>query len=76
MTKICKLEPRPKVAKLFCQWLGGDRFEIFYLAEKQELVSLKVINSVKVDFCLQNKCFCAGRDIITNFGESFIFLQI
>ena len=24
-TKICKLEPRLKVAKLFCQWLGGDR---------------------------------------------------
>ena len=24
-TKIHELEPRPKVAKLFCQWLGGDR---------------------------------------------------
>ena len=24
-TKSCKLEPIPKVAKLFCQWLGGDR---------------------------------------------------
>ena len=23
-TKSCKLEPRPKVAKLFCQWLGGS----------------------------------------------------
>ena len=25
-TFSCKLEPRPKVSKLFCQWLGGDRF--------------------------------------------------
>ena len=24
MTKICKVEPRPKVEKLFCQWLLGD----------------------------------------------------
>ena len=24
-TKIRELEPRLKVAKLFCQWLGGDR---------------------------------------------------
>ena len=27
-TKICELEPRLKVAKLFCQWLGGDRFRV------------------------------------------------
>ena len=25
VTKIHELEPRLKVAKLFCQWLGGDR---------------------------------------------------
>ena len=25
-----KLEPRPKVAKLFCQWHGGDRLYIGY----------------------------------------------
>ena len=26
-TKIRKLEPRLKVAKLFCQWLMGDRLK-------------------------------------------------
>ena len=31
VTKSCKLEPRPKVLKLFCQRLGGDRFEIIIL---------------------------------------------
>ena len=25
MTKLCELEPRQKVMKLICQWLGGDR---------------------------------------------------
>ena len=29
-TKSCKLEPRPKGAKLFCQLLGGDRRKIMH----------------------------------------------
>ena len=27
-TKICELEPRLKVTKLFCQWLRGDTAQL------------------------------------------------
>ena len=36
-TKICKLEPRPKVTKLFCQWLGGDRIQISKTGDQPHL---------------------------------------
>ena len=41
-TKSCELEPRLKVAKLFCQWLRGDRVKfVLYLSLPCEKITNK-----------------------------------
>ena len=66
-TKSCKLEPRPKVAKLFCQWLGVTG--ITSVMTPKSIMKLNFLLSFVIHSVLTKDFFCFWNGYLQHQSE-------